>query len=133
MPAEHAGQLAEYLAAVRVRVPDDGAQCERCLEFQDEVSQLQQRLAASGQYVTYSPGPNPGLDVERELQRWLAVNPRSNAAAGFRAGWARMARLVGPRLRDWEARWWRSVRDNDTLRARLGSALRELSRLQDRG
>jgi hypothetical protein len=129
----HAGQVAEYLAAVRVRVPDDGAQCERCLEFQDEVRQLQQRLAASGQYVTYSPGPNPGLDVERELQRWLAVNPRSNAAAGFRAGWARMARLVGPRLREWEARWWRSVRDNDSLRARLGSALRELARLQDRG
>jgi len=90
--------------AVRVRVPDEGAQCERCLEFQDEVSQLQQRLAASGQYVTYSPGPNPGLDVERDLQRWLAVNPRSTAAAGFRAGWARMARLVGPGLRDWEAR-----------------------------
>ena len=87
---------------------------------------MQQRLAASGQYVTYSPGPNPGLDVEHELQRWLAVNPRSNAAAGFRAGWV-------PRLRDWEARWWRSVRDNDSLRARLGSALRELARLQDRG
>ena len=112
---------------------DEGAQCERCLEFQDELRQLQQKLAASGQYVTYSPGPNPGVDVEHELQRWLAINPRSNAAAGFRAGWARMARLVGPRLRDWEARWWRSVRDNDSLRARLGSALRELARLQDRG
>jgi hypothetical protein len=47
-------------------------------------------VAASEKYVTYSPGP----DLERELQRWLAVNPRSNAAAGFRAGWARMARLV---------------------------------------
>jgi hypothetical protein len=129
----HAGQVAEYLAAVRVRVPDDGAQCERCLEFQDELRQLQQHLAASGQYVTYSPGPNPGFAVEHELQRWLAVNPRSNAAAGFRAGWARMARLVGPRLRDWEARWWRSVRDNDQLRARLAVALRELARMQDRG
>ena len=129
----HAGQVAENLAAVRVRVPDDGAQCERCLEFQDELRQLQQRLAASGQYVTYSPGPNPGLDVERELQRWLAVNPRSNAGAGFRAGWSRMARLVGPRLRDWEARWWRSVRDNDRFRAQLGNALREIARLQDRG
>jgi hypothetical protein len=122
IPAVHAGQVAEDLAAVQVRVPDDGAQCERCLEFQDEVSQLQQRLAASGQYVTYSPGPNPGLDVERELQRWLAANPGSNAAAGFRAGWARMARLVGPRLRDWEARWWRSVRDNDRFRGRLDSS-----------
>ena len=129
----HAGQVAEYVAAVRVRVADDGAQCERCLEFQDELRQLQLHLAASGKYVTYSSGPNPGFDVEHELQRWLAVNPRSNAAAGFRAGWARMARLVGPRLRDWEARWWRSVRDNDQLRARLGSALREVARLQDRG
>ena len=122
-----------YLAAVRVRVPDDGAQCERRLEFQDELRQLQQRLAASGHYVTYSPGPNPGLDVEHELQRWLAVNPRADASAGFRAGWARVARFVTPRLREWEARWWRSVRDNDSLRARLGSALREVARLQDRG
>jgi hypothetical protein len=129
----HAGQVADYVAAVRVGVADAGAQCERCIEFQDELRQMRQRLAASGQYVTYSPGPNPGFDVERELQRWLAVNPRSSAAAGFRAGWARMARLVGPRLRDWEARWWRSVRDNDQLRARLGSALREVARLQDRG
>ena len=102
---------------------DDGAQCPRCLEFQDEVRQLQQRLAASGQYVTYSQGPNPGFEIEHELQRWLAVNPRSTAAAGFRAGWARMAKLVGPRLREWEARWWRSVRDNDRIRARLGNAL----------
>ena len=81
---------------------DDGAQCPRCLEFQDEVRQLQQRLAASGQYVTYSQGPNPGFEIEHELQRWLAVNPRSTAAAGFRAGWARMAKLVGPRLREWK-------------------------------
>jgi hypothetical protein len=88
---------------------DDGAQCERCLEFQDEVRQLRQRLAASDRYVTYSVGP----DLELELQRWLAVNPRSTAAAGFRAGWARMARLISPRLRDWEARWWRALRDNE--------------------
>ena len=112
---------------------DDGAQCPRCLEFQDEVRQLEQRLAASGQYVTYSQGPNPGFEVEHELQRWLAVNPRSTAAAGFRAGWARMGKLIGPRLREWEARWWRSVRDNDRLRARLGNALLEMARLQDRG
>ena len=129
----HARRVAEYLVTVRVRVPEDDAQCERCLEFQDELRQMRQRLAASGQYVTYSPGPNQGFDFELELQRWLAGNPRSNAAAGFRAGWARMARLVGPRLRDWEARWWRSVHDNDRTRARLGNALRELARLQDRG
>jgi hypothetical protein len=125
----YARQSAEHLAAVRVRMADDGAQCERCLEYQDEVRQLRQRLVASGKYVTYSPGP----DLERELQRWLAVNPRSNAAAGFRAGWARMARLISPRLRDWEARWWRAMRDNDRFRSRLGVALREIARLQDRG
>ena len=112
---------------------DDGAQCPRCLEFRDEVRQLQHRLAASGQYVTYSQGPNPGFEIEHELQRWLDVNPRSTAAAGFRAGWARMAKLIGPRLREWEARWWRSVRDNDRLGARLGNALRENERLKDRG
>jgi hypothetical protein len=28
---------------------------------------------------------------------------------------------------------WRSVRDNDRLRARLGNALRELARFQDWG
>ena len=126
-------QIGEVPLTVQVRVADDGAQCPSCLEFQDEVRELQQRLAASGQYVTYSPGPNPGLNVEHELERWLAVNPHSTAAAGFRAGWARMAKLVGPRLREWEARWWRSVHDNDRLRARLGNALRELARLQDSG
>ena len=58
---------------------DDRAQCPRCLEFQDEVRQLQQRLAASGQYVTYSPGPTPGFNVEHELERWLAVKPALDA------------------------------------------------------
>ena len=121
------------MAAVRVGVADAGAQCERCLEFQDELRQLHQHLAASGQYVTYSPGANPGLDVEHELQCWLAVNPRSNAAAGFRAEWARLARLVGPMLRDWEARWWLSMRANDQLRSKIGTLLREISRLTDSG
>ena len=37
----------------------------------DELEQLRQRLAASGQFVTYSPGPNPNPGVERELSRWL--------------------------------------------------------------
>jgi hypothetical protein len=64
------------------------------------------------------------LNVEHELQRWLAVNPR----AGFRAGWARLARFVTPKLRDWEARWFRATRENDRLRAHVGSLLRELSR-----
>ena len=110
---------------------DDGAQCPRCLEFQDEVRQLQQRLAASGQYVTHSAGANPALDVEHELRRWLAVNRRADAAAGFRAGWARLARLIRPRLRDWEARWWSAVRDNQALRSRIGRLLLEIGRLND--
>src|SRR5215470_13918434 len=63
---------------------------------------------------------------------WLAVHPRADAAAGFRAGWARLARSVRPKLREWEARWWRMARENDRLRARLGSALREISRLSER-
>jgi hypothetical protein len=73
------------------------------------------------------------VNVEHELRRWLAVNPRADGAAGFRAGWSRLARFVSPKLREWEARWFRSVRENDRLKARVGSLLRELSRLNDRG
>ena len=36
---------------------------------------LQLRLAATGQYITYSPGPNSNPNVHRELERWLAVSP----------------------------------------------------------
>jgi hypothetical protein len=32
-----------------------------------------------------------------------------------------------------EERWWRMARENDRVRARLGVALREISRLSDRG
>ncbi len=88
-------------------VSRDEAQCPRCPEFAAEVEELRQRLAAFGQFVAYSPGPNPNHDVEHEVTRWLAVHPRADAAAGFRAGWARLARFVRPRLREWEARWWR--------------------------
>ncbi len=109
------------------------AQCPRCLQFEEEVRELHQRLAASGQYLTFSPGPNTNLDVEHELERWLAVHPRADAPAGFRAGWARLARFVQPKLRDWEARWWRSMRDNDQLRSKIGTLLREISRLTDSG
>jgi len=109
------------------------AQCARCLEFEEEIRELHQRLAAVGQYVTYAPGPSPTPSVEHEMQRWLAVNPRADAAAGFRAGWSRLARFVAPKLREWEARWFLSMRENDRLRARVGGLLRELSRLNDRG
>jgi hypothetical protein len=71
--------------------------------------------------------------VERELQRWLAINRRADAAASFRAGWARLASLISPKLREWEARWWRAVRENDHLRSRIGVLLREISRLGERG
>jgi hypothetical protein len=112
-------------------VPGDEAHCARCLEFEEEVHQLQERLAAVGQYVTYSPGPNTNPNLEHELRRWLSVSPRADAAAGFRAGWSRLARLVRPRLREWEARWWRAMRENDRLKARVGLLLADLSRRDD--
>ena len=62
-----------------------------------------------------------------------APRARRRAAAGFRAGWSRLAHLVGPKLRDLEARWWRQMRENERLRSRLGQLLTELSRLTDNG
>jgi hypothetical protein len=112
-------------------VPSDNAKCTRCLDLEDELLDLRQQLAAVGRYVVPSAGPNNTPEREHELSRWLAVNPRADAAAGFRAGWARLSRWVQPRLRDWEHRWWRSIRENDQLRARLGVLLREISRLND--
>jgi hypothetical protein len=113
--------------------PSRDAQCPRCLELEEALCELHQRLAAVGQYVTYTPGPSPTPNVEHELQRWLAVNPRGDAAASFRAGWSRLARFVTPKLREWEARWFRAMRENDRLRARVGSLLREVTRLGERG
>jgi hypothetical protein len=109
----------------------DAPRCARCLQLEDELYELRQQLAAVGRYVQPTPGPNINPELERELSRWLAVNPRADAATGFRAGWARLARWVQPRLRDWEQRWWRAVGENDRLRARVGILLRELSRLKD--
>src|SRR4051794_26542174 len=104
----------------------DEARCSRCLQLEDELHDLRRRLAALGHYATFSPGPNPNLDVDHELRRWLAVNPGADASAGFRAGWTRLARFVGPKLREWDARWWRAVRENDRLRSRVGNLLREI-------
>src|SRR4051794_38435551 len=115
-----------------VAVPSEEPRCPRCLELEDELSDMRQQLAAAGRYVVASTGPNTTPDVERELRRWLAVNPSADGAAGYRAGWARLARWVRPKLHDWEGRWWRAVRDNEHLRSRVGTLLRELSRLSDR-
>ena len=105
--------------------------CPRCLALEDELSDLRQQLAAVGRYVVSSPGPNTNPELERELKRWLAANPRADSAAGFRAGWARLSRWVQPRLKEWEQRWWRAVRENEHLRSRLGVVLSEISRLKD--
>jgi hypothetical protein len=107
--------------------------CPRCLELEDEVARLRQRLGSLGHYVAPTPGPNRNADVERELARWLAVNPGADAAAGFRAGWARLARFIGGVLREWEARWFRQTRENERLRAHIGQLIGELSRLRERG
>jgi hypothetical protein len=105
--------------------------CARCLQLEDELLELRQQLAALGRYVTTTPGPNTNPNLEKELARWLAVNPRADAASGFRAGWARLARWVQPRLHDWEQRWFRAMRENDRLKARVGVLLRELTRATD--
>jgi hypothetical protein len=102
------------------------------LLLEEELQELRQQLAAVGRYVVTTPGPNINPEVERELARWLAVHPRADAAAGYRAGWARLARFVGPRLREWEARWFRAMRENDRLKSHIGGLLREISRLTDR-
>jgi hypothetical protein len=65
----------------------NGASCERCIEFEDEVQELRRRLIAAGQYVDYSPGPNPHPNVEHELQAGLPstrarMPPLASALAG---------------------------------------------------
>jgi hypothetical protein len=66
-----------------------------------------------------------------ELEDELLELRRRLAAAGFRAGWARLARFVRPGLREWEARSFRSMRDNDRPEAQIGILLRETNRLSD--
>src|SRR5438270_1546080 len=89
------------VAVVGVKPVDgDRPACPRCLQFEDELRELRRRLMDSGRYVAFSPGPNPNPNVDSELQRWLSVNPRADAAAGFRAGWTRLARFIAPRLRE---------------------------------
>jgi hypothetical protein len=106
--------------------------CERCLQLEEELHVLRQRLAASGQYVAYSPGPNPYPNVEDELRRWLATEPGADAVAGFRAGWMRLTRALDPRLQDWEARFVRARHDNAGLRSHINALLAEIRRLEAR-
>ena len=106
--------------------------CARCLQLEDELRDLRQHLAASGQYVAYSPGPNPYPNVEDELRRWLATERGGSAADGFRAGWARLARVIGPRLQGWEARWLRARRDNAGLKSQVTALVTEIRRLEVR-
>jgi hypothetical protein len=115
----------------RDRPPGSG--CPRCLELEDEVAALRERLRKAGLFIDVSPGPNPVPDGEAELRRWLAAYPRATAAEGFRAGWVRMARWIRPRLVEADAAWWRQVRENERLRARLGVLLAELERARDCG
>ena len=113
------------------RVDSRHPQCERCLRFEDELRDLRQRLAASGQYVAYSSGPNPNPSVEDELRRWLATSPGASAADGFRAGWRRLERFVGARLGEWEARLERAGRANAGLKSHIAALVAEIERLQN--
>ena|SRR5579871_623152 len=116
-----------------VRAVDRSSQaCRRCLQLEEELRDLRQRLAATGQYVAFSPGPNPYPNVEDELQRWLATESYADAAAGFRAGWLRLAGVIGPRLRDWEARFVRAQRVRNGLNAHIHALVAEIKRLEVR-
>ena len=57
--------------------------CERCLRLEEELRDLRLRFAASGQYVAFSPGPNPKPNVDDELGRWLATNLAQMQLLGF--------------------------------------------------
>jgi hypothetical protein len=107
-------------------------ECARCLQLDEELRDLRQHLTASGQYVAYSPGPNPYPNVEDEVRRWLATELGADAADGFRAGWTRLARVIGPRLEDWEARWLRAQRDRAGLKAHINALVGEIRRLEVR-
>jgi hypothetical protein len=78
--------------------------CPGCLEFEEEIRVLRQRLAAVGHYVTYSPGPNSNPNVEDELRRWLRARVRTRMRHPDIV-------LAGP---DWPASW-----DRDSV---IGSA-----------
>ena len=102
------------------------------MPHEQEITKLQRRLTLAG-IEFEEPGDLADNDRERELARWLSSTCGPDAAAGFRAGWRRLGQLATPRLREWERLWWRSQREGDSLRSRIGELLRELSRLSDSG
>ena len=106
--------------------------CENCLRLEQEIALAHQQLADASRDVppVQSIGDN---DLERELARWLSLTHEPDAAAGFRVGWRRLGQLATPRIREWERLWWRSKREGDSLRSRIGELLREISRLSDTG
>jgi hypothetical protein len=106
--------------------------CPRCLELEDEIAALKERLRQAGLLIAVSPGPNPVPNSEAELRRWLPAHPRATAAEGFLAGWARLARVLQPRLLEDEERWRRLVREKEQLRSQIGMLLSEQERLRDR-
>ena len=59
--------------------------------------------------------------------------PRADAAAPGSRQSGPSRRGGQPRLRDWEALWWKATREQERLRARVGMLLAEISRLSDRG
>jgi hypothetical protein len=105
--------------------------CQRCQQLDEELRDLRQRLAASGHYVAFSPGPNPYPSVEDDLRQWLVAEPGADAATGFRTGWLRLARVIEPRLNEWEARLTRARRDSAGLKSHINALLAEIQRLQN--
>src|SRR5215471_16193528 len=99
--------------------------CQRCQQLEEELRDLRQRLAASGHYIAFSPGPNPYPNVEDELRRWLVAEPGADASTGFQAGWLRLARVIEPRLNEWEARFTRARRDSAGLKSHINALLAE--------
>jgi hypothetical protein len=106
--------------------------CPTCQALEHEIALVRRELAAAGRDVSPLQSIDDN-DRERELARWLSSTRAPDAAAGFRAGWRRLGQLAAPRLREWEHLWWRSQRDGDSLRSRIGELLREISRLTDGG
>lgn len=106
--------------------------CAHCAELDQQIDQARRELAELGrQGETF--GITPDHECERALARWLTGHPNQTPAEAYRAGWAALARYVSPLLREWQQMWRQKSRDQDALRARMGTLLREISRLGERG